>query len=205
MTQEQLKLILPKNKEIPEWYSVLMQYLPTYDIVGTKRLTAFMAQTSHESLGYTVLVENLNYSKEALVKLFPKYFTTISAEHYHRQPEKIANHMYANRMSNGSEESGDGWKYRGRGIIQITGKYNYTTCSSKLFKDSRLLETPDLISTKKDVALLAALWFWQSNNLNDLADKEDIVGMTKKINGGTVGLLERDRAYERIKQILGEA
>ena len=151
------------------------------------RIAHFMAQISHES-GLKPISENLNYSAKGLMQTFGKYFHTSESLLYARKPEKIANRVYANRMGNGDEKSGEGWKYRGRGFIQITGKYNYIMLS----KDTRInfLDNPDLLLTEAN-SLISALWFWNKNKLNLLADKNDIEGITKVINGGNNGLKHR--------------
>jgi putative chitinase len=164
-----------------------------YAINTPLRLSHFMAQISHES-GLKPISENLNYSSLGLIKTFPKYFTHLEAIQYHRKPEMIANRVYANRMGNGNEASGDGWKYRGRGFIQITGKNNYTLLS----KDTKIdyLVNPDLLLTEAD-SLISALWYWKRNNLNDLADKNDILNITKRVNGGVNGLNHRKELFNK--------
>ena len=150
-----------------------------------KRLAMFFAQLDHES-GLKPISENLNYSEEGLLKTFPKYFTKETAKNYARKPEKIANRVYANRMGNGSESSGDGWKYRGRGFIQLTGKENYINAG--------YVNKPDLLLNEAD-AMIVAVWFWTKNKLNSYADKGDVKGATRVINGGTNGLKDREEKY----------
>ena len=159
----------------------------SYGINTKLRIAHFMAQIEHES-GLKPISENLNYSAKGLMQTFGKYFDTSESLLYARKPEKIANRVYANRMGNGDEKSGEGWKYRGRGFIQITGKYNYIMLS----KDTRInfLDNPDLLLTEAN-SLISALWFWNKNKLNLLADKNDIEGITKVINGGNNGLKHR--------------
>jgi len=191
-TEERLALCIPKNKEPDVWFEALSEQLPKFAIVTPPRVAGFLAQCGHESLDFTALSENLNYSATALDKLFSKYFKRAgrNAQEYHRQPEKIANVIYANRMSNGNTESGDGWSFRGRGIVQLTGRANYTQCSKDLFSDTTLVDDPDLVS-EPEYAVLAACWFWHKNKLNDLCDKSDVVTLSKRINGGTIGLADR--------------
>ena len=191
-TEEMLALCIPKNKDPGIWYDALEEQLPKFTIVTPARVAGFISQCGHESLDFTILTENLNYSASALNKVFPKYFERAGrdAKEYHRQPEKIANVVYANRMSNGDEASGDGWRYRGRGIVQLTGKANYTQCSMDLFGDDSLVQNPDLVS-EPDYAVLAACWFWHKNRLNDICDAGDVVKLSKRINGGTHGLADR--------------
>ncbi len=159
----------------------------SYGINTKLRIAHFMAQIEHES-GLKPISENLNYSAKGLMQTFGKYFDNSESLLYARKPEKIANRVYANRMGNGDEKSGEGWKYRGRGFIQITGKYNYIMLS----KDTRInfLDNPDLLLTEAN-SLISALWFWNKNKLNLLADKNDIEGITKVINGGNNGLKHR--------------
>lgn len=170
------------------------------EFITLRRQAAFLAQCGHESAEYCAVIENLNYSSKALRAIFGKYFPTEElATQYHRQPEKIANRVYASRMGNGDEASGDGWKYRGRGLIQLTGKNNYTKCGEYLCYD--LLSNPEYLETPMG-AVESALWFWTTNNLNTYADSEDIRGMTKRINGGYNGLDERLHYYEIAKESL---
>lgn len=154
------------------------------------RVCAFLAQIGHESNGLQFLEENLNYSADGLLKTWPSRFTAGSAADAARNPEKIANIVYANRMGNSTP--GDGWKYRGRGPIQITGKSNYLSCGKALGVD--LLANPDLIK-QPGYAARSAAWFWESNGLNALADADRFTDITRKINGGTNGLEDRKKRY----------
>lgn len=166
------------------------------------REAAFLAQLAHESMELKAWSENLNYSAQGLLKVFPKYFKTSAlANAYARQPQKIASRVYANRMGNGDEASGDGWKYRGRGPIQLTGKSNYTAYGQTLGLD--LVGNPDSVATP-EVGFRVAAAFWNSNGLNALADRQDFVGITKRINGGTTGLDDRTKFYNRAKQVLNK-
>lgn len=173
-------------------------YCNKYNINTPQRIAAFLAQVGHESAGLTALRENLNYSKEGLVKVFPKYFTLELAAQYEHKPEKIANRVYANRMGNGAEDSGDGFKYCGRGALQLTGKDNYTSFAKWIGKT--LEETVTFLGTPEG-AIASAVYFWVKNNLNVLADKGDFEGLTKRINGGTNGLQERLKIYNKAKTI----
>lgn len=158
-----------------------------------QQMCMFLAQTGHESAGFTRFVENLNYSKKALLTTFPKYFPTETiAEVYARKPEKIANKIYANRMGNGSTCSGDGWKYRGRGIIQITGKNNYR----KLEYDTNIqcVKDPDILLNSLE-SVKSAFWYWDINNLASISD---INLVTRKINGGLNGIDDRKNLYCKI-------
>lgn len=195
---------LPHNKNPKVWYDTCYEILPKYEIDTIPRVAGFLAQCQHESLDFNVLQENLNYGATGLRKVFGKYFPTSAlANAYARKPEKIANRVYANRMGNGPESSGDGWKYRGRGILQVTGKSNYAACSQEIFGDDTLVKNPDLLSDPK-YALLSACWYWEKNNLNSLCDKKDIVGMTKRINGGVNGLEDRKLHWNTALKVLGD-
>ena len=201
LTKEQLKQLLPKNPYIDQWHKALSQLLPDYEINTPQRIAAFIAQCAHESGGFIFLTENLNYKAESLVKVFPKYFKDITtAKAYEKKPEKIANKIYANRMGNGDELSGDGWKYRGRGLIQLTGKTNYSWFAASL--DITPDEAAEYTQTFEGAAQ-SACWFWETNKLNNEADKGDILTMTKKINGGTIGLEDRKKHYEHALHVLG--
>jgi putative chitinase len=197
----QLKQIIPKNAYVIYWYHALQQLLPDYEIDTAERLAAFLAQCAHESGGFTAIKENLNYRAVTLRKVFPKYFITDElAQQYAGNQQAIANRVYANRMGNGSEESGDGYRYCGRGLIQVTGRDNYTW-----FADS-LEITPEDASEYMETfegAAQSACWFWETNNLNQWADRGDIVTLTKRINGGTIGLEDRKKHYEHALHILG--
>ncbi|MEW8428297.1 MAG: glycoside hydrolase family 19 protein [Candidatus Thiodiazotropha sp.] len=175
--------------------------LPKYGIANSKvRLAHFFSQVLHESGCMRYDMENLNYSAKALRAVFGKYFKTKrQAEGYARQPEKIANKVYANRMGNGAESSGDGWRYRGRGLIQLTGKNNYRAFA-KWIGDDRIIDDPDLVAS--EYAVHSAVFYWDKNNLNRIADKDDVVRMTKRINGGTNGLAHRTELLTKAKGLL---
>jgi putative chitinase len=198
ITLDQLKLIMPKCPS--EWGMALLKAMPEYLIHTPAREAAFLAQLAHESVELTRVVENLNYSAESLRRVFSKYFPNdaIAAE-YARKPERIANKVYANRMGNGDEASGDGWKFRGKGPIQLTGKNNHRQCGLALGVD--LIEYPELL-LEPEIGSQSACWFWKKNGLNDLADQEDFITITRRINGGTIGLEERKKYWEAAKKIL---
>jgi putative chitinase len=201
LTQEQLQQIIPKNKYVSYWYDALQQLLPQYEINTSERIAAFLAQCAHESGGFVFIKENLNYRWQSLRKVFPKYFPTDAlAQQYEKQPEKIANRVYANRMGNGPEESGDGYKFCGRGLIQVTGRENYSWFAASLQISPE--EASEYMETFEGAAQ-SACWFWESNNLNQWADKRDILTLTKRINGGTIGLEDRKKHYEHCLHILG--
>lgn len=178
-----------------KWAPFLAAAAEKYEINTPEREAGWLAQCAHESNNFRTLVENLNYSQDGLLKTFPKYFTPIEAAIYARKPEKIANRVYQARMGNASELSGDGWKYRGRGLIQLTGKAMYKAYSQAALVD--VMKNPDLLCTPEHAAMSAA-WFWKTNGLNDLADSRDIIGMSKKVNGGTNGLEHRKQLYAQI-------
>lgn len=197
VTLELLKQICPKTKP-----TVLAKYVEPLNLVGDhyglfenpKRMAAFLAQIAHESGGFNFTKENLNYSAQALMKTWPKRFpTTAVANQYARNQEKIANKVYANRMGNGAESSGDGFKYRGRGLIQLTGKDNYRKFANAI--DKTIEETVLYLETPEG-AVSSAGWFWDINKLNIYADKNDFVGLTRRINGGTNGLADRKHHYD---------
>lgn len=201
-TLDMLASCIPNNS-IEQWYEPICDILPQYEIVSVYRVAAWLAQMGHESGDLRELQENLNYSAKGLRGVFGKYFPTDDlAMQYQRRPEMIANRVYGGRMGNGPESTGDGWKFHGRGLIQITGKDNYTRCSHALYGDDRLLQEPDLICDV-DGAIRSACWYWNSRNLNDLADIQDIKEITRRINGGYIGLDDRESRYQRALQVLG--
>jgi putative chitinase len=203
LTIDQLRQLLPKNPYVEHWHEALAQLLPDYEINTAERIAAFVAQCAHESGGFMVLKENLNYRPASLVALFKKYFDLNTATHYCSLPNKqeaIANRIYANRMGNGPEESGDGYRYCGRGLIQLTGKSNYQAFADSLEIDPQ--EASEYLATFEGAAQ-SACWFWESNNLNSYADRGDILGMTKRINGGTIGLEDRIKHYNHALHVLG--
>jgi len=203
LTLEQLKQLLPKNPYVQNWHNALVQLFPDYEINTPKRMAAFIAQCSHESAGFMILTENLNYKAATLRKIFPKYFPDdATAQRYASMPNKqeaIANKVYANRMGNGDEASGDGFKYRGRGLIQLTGKQNYSWFAASLEISPE--EATEYLGTFEGAAQ-SACWFWETNKLNQWADKGDIVTLTKRINGGTIGLDDRIKHYEHALHVL---
>ena len=184
-----------------KWLEPLKETFEKYDINTPKRQAAFLGQCMHESAGFKTLTENLNYSAKGLMATWPRRFPDLNtAMIYERQPEKIANRVYGGRMGNGPEESGDGWRYRGRGLKQLTGKENYERCGLGLGVD--LVSNPDWLLDPKYAALSAG-WFWSQNRLNDLADRGDIETMTRRINGGLIGLEERRAAIKKAESVLG--
>jgi putative chitinase len=201
LTLDQLKQVIPKNQYVGYWHHALAQLLPQYEINTPDRIAAFLAQCAHESGGFVFIKENLNYKWQSLRKVFPKYFPTDAlAQQYEKQPQKIANRVYASRMGNGPEESGDGWRFCGRGLIQVTGRDNYSWFAASLQISPE--EASEYMETFEGAAQ-SACWFWESNNLNQWADKRDILTLTKRINGGTIGLEDRKKHYEHCLHILG--
>ena len=211
LTENQLKQLIPGNKYVSYWHHALEQLLPDYDINTPRRIAAFVAQCAHESGGFTALQENLNYKSDTLRRLFPKYFPTdeLAKEYAARsnKQEAIANRIYAGRMGNGDESSGDGFRFRGRGLIQLTGRSNYQAFADSIEVDGRPLkidEVPEYLSCFEGAAQ-SACWYWETNALNKFADADDILGMTKRINGGTIGLNDRIKHYKHALHVLGAA
>lgn len=203
ITVDEFKILAPNANDPQKWVDAMHSVLPSYEITRGNRLAMFIAQCGHESGGFTILQENLNYSAQGLRKIFSKYFPTDElAAQYARQPEKIANRVYANRMRNGNEASGDGWKFRGRGIIQLTGRDNYERLSEFIWEDPSVLsDNPDLLADHY-ISLHGAGWYWERTGLNAFSDRDDILTVTKRINGGTHGLADRTSRYELAKKVL---
>lgn len=197
---EKLKKCVPNNKDHAGLLNAFNKVFEKYQINTKERVAGFLAQCGHESLDFTVLKENLNYGAKGLRGTFGKYFPDdATAAKYERKPEMIANRVYASRMGNGNEASGDGYKYRGRGAIQLTGCSNYTAFAKDIGKT--IDETIVYLETLEG-AIESACWFWKKNGLNEIADKKDITLMTKKINGGTIGLEDRTKHWNNNLQIL---
>ena len=195
------KEILPSTPYLDEWYDALSKVLPEYDITTPQRVAAFIAQCAHESGGFKALKENLNYQAASLCRVWPRLFPTMEiANQYAHKPEMIANRAYGNRMGNGDEASGDGYRYCGRGLIQLTGKDNYTAFAESI--ETPIEELPEYLSTFEG-AVQSAAYFWSENNLNQYADSGDILTMTKRINGGTIGLEDRKKHYAHALHVLG--
>lgn len=201
LTLDQLKYIFPEttpavlNQVLP----YLNELLPKYGINTKMRAAMFLAQIGHESGGFRYRIENLNYSADGLMKTFPKYFNRDLANQYARRPESIASRVYANRMGNGSEASADGWKFRGRGYIQITGKNNYTALAKALNKS--LDETTKYLETIKG-AVESACWFWYTNGLSALADANKFDQITQRINGGQNGAADRKNKFAKALTVI---
>ena len=203
ITLEQLEQIIPGNEHVEQWLTVLNQLLPEYEINTPERVAAFLAQCAHESGGFSVLKENLNYRWQSLRKVFPKYFPNDEiAKRYASKPNKqeaIANRVYANRMGNGDESSGDGYRFCGRGLIQLTGRNNYTKFAQSV--DMTVEDVVEYLQTFEGAAQ-AACWFWETNRLNRFADENDIKSLTRAINGGYIGLEDRIAHYQHALHVL---
>lgn len=207
ITLEQFSAMIPKNKDPESWYDAAVPMFEKYNINTPNRIAGFMAQCAHESLDFTRLEENLNYSENALNSVFGRYFGEgkRDAAEYARKPEKIANYVYqdefrSKRGAMGNVNDGDGWRFRGRGIKQLTGRNNYTAFGKIIGMSAE--ETAEYVATPEG-ALESACWFWKTNKLDKWADKGDNVGLTKKINGGTIGLDDRNRRWKEALGILG--
>ena len=201
LSSDHVKNLLHGNKDWQDWVKPLQNVLVKYQINSPSRIAMFMAQCGHESLNFRVLEENLNYSAKGLNTVFPKYFERAgrNAEDYHRQSENIANVVYADRMGNANPASGDGWKYRGRGAIQMTGADQYARFAQHIKKT--ISETIEYLGTKEG-ALESACWFWTNNQLNNFADNMDVKKCTRIINGGYNGLADREHHYKEAMKIL---
>jgi putative chitinase len=207
ITLEQFSAMIPSNKEPEAWYEAAVPMFEKYEINTNNRIAGFMAQCAHESLDFTRLVENLNYSEKALNSVFGRYFGKgkRDAKEYARDQEKIANYVYqdefrSKRGALGNVNPGDGWLFRGRGIKQLTGRNNYTQFANTV--DLTAEEAAEYVSTPTG-AIESACWFWATNKLEKFADKGDNKGLTKKINGGTIGLEDRNRRWDEALAILG--
>jgi putative chitinase len=203
ITLAQFKKFAPNTKYAQQWYDTLFgaqsefggkSLLDEYQINTPKRVAAFLAQCGHESGGFVFVTENLNYSASGLMRVFPKYFPTLElAKQYERNPKKIASRVYANRMGNGDEASAEGFAYRGRGILQLTGKDNYFWFGASL--DLTPQQASEYLETFEGAAQ-SACWFWETNKLNRFVDGNDFKGLTRAINGGYIGLADREHHYE---------
>ena len=207
ITLQQFSAIIPKNKDAEAWFEAALPMFEQYEINTPNRIAGFMAQCAHESLDFTALEENLNYSEKALNSVFGRYFGKgkRNAKEYARKPEKIANYVYqdefrSSRGALGNTLSGDGWLFRGRGIKQLTGRNNYAAFGKTVGITAD--EAAEYVATPKG-AMESACWFWKTNKLARFADADDNLGLTKAINGGTIGLEDRNRRYKDAKAILG--
>tara|TARA_B100000927_G_scaffold93335_3_gene75354 strand:- start:13452 stop:14327 length:876 start_codon:yes stop_codon:yes gene_type:complete len=203
-TKEHLAEIISDDAD--NWYDALCDLLPKYEITTERRVAHFLSQCAHESAGFKRLEENLNYSAKALRAVFGRYFGDSpkrDADEYHRQPEMIANYVYMDEFRKykmGNVEEGDGWLFRGRGLKQLTGRENYTRFGASV--DMTAEEAAEYVATPAG-AIESACWFWDNNNLNNIADGDDVKLMTKKINGGSIGLEDRKKRYMHAMKVLG--
>ena len=201
LTIGQLKQMVHGIPHAEHWYEALDQLLPDYEINTPHRIAAFIAQCAHESGGFRFIKENLNYKAASLRTVFGKYFPTDAlANAYAKRPEMIANRVYASRMGNGDEHSGDGWRYCGRGLIQLTGKDNYTFFAGSLGISES--EAAEYLATFEGAAQ-SACFFWEQNNLNRFADANDVKGLTRAINGGQIGLEDRIKHTNHALHVMG--
>lgn len=220
VSKELLASVSNRGIDLGKLADSLNKYMPEYDITSENEVTMFLAQISHESAGFSRLSENLNYSAQGLANTWPTRFAkrdergrylrdpktkrripNEKALHLHRNPERIANSVYSDRMGNGSEQSGEGWKYRGRGFKQLTGKYNYELFKKETGVD--IVKNPDLL-LQLDYAVLSACWFWKRNKLSVSANAGNIVTNTKIINGGNIGLSDRRNRWNRLKAAIAK-
>jgi len=206
LTKEMLSAMIGNNPKSDEWFDALAEIMPKYEINTPNRIAGFIAQCAHESNNFKSLEENLNYSEKALNAVFGRYFGKgkRDAAEYARNPEKIANYVYqdefrSKRGALGNTDDGDGWRFRGRGIKQLTGRNNYTAFGKSV--DMSAEEAAEYVATPAG-AIESACWFWKTNKLEKYADADDNLGLTKKINGGTIGLEDRDKRYKDAKAIL---
>lgn len=203
-TKQHLQRII--DADVDDWYDALLEVMPKYGITTERRVAHFLSQCAHESGGFKRLEENLNYSAKALRAVFGRYFGPApkrDADEYHRKPEMIANYVYMDEFRKykmGNVEEGDGWRFRGRGLKQLTGRENYTRFGKSVGMTAE--EAAEYVATPKG-AIESACWFWDTNNLNTIADTDDVKRMTKKINGGTIGLEDRQRRYKKAMEVLG--
>lgn len=205
-TKEHLAKIIPGNKNVDDWYEALIEVMPKYGITTKRRVAHFLSQCAHESNNFRSLEENLNYSAKSLRAVFGRYFGNPpkrDADEYHRKPEMIANYVYMDEFRKykmGNVKEGDGWLFRGRGLKQLTGRENYTRFGASINISAE--EAAIYVATPAG-AVESACWFWDTNNLNKIADTDDVVKMTKRINGGNIGLVDRQTRYTAAMQVLG--
>lgn len=196
ITEEQFKKLFPRANV--KFVEVFNKLLPKYNINTLERLCSFLAQCGHESAMFTKFTENLNYGRDALLRVWPRHFNESNVDDFARQPEKIANYVYGRIKALGNTEPGDGWKFRGQGIIQLTGRHNYTQFANSINKS--VDDTVKYINTFEG-RVMSAIWFWNKHNLNNYC-KDDQTDLTIKINGGRNGLPHRQEIYNKAKTIL---
>ena len=204
IVESQIRRIMPNVKEarVKEFVKCFNEWSDRFGISTPLRFVHFIAQIAHESGEFKSMEENLNYSADGLLRVFPKYFTKETAAQYARKPEKIANKVYANRMGNGDEASGDGWRFKGRGAIGTTGRDNYKAYADSEFCVGDLMNHPEWLAQSPG-CYKSAMYFWWKNGLNQIADTDDVVKVTKRVNGGTNGLAQRQYYYRMAKRVMG--
>ena len=207
ITEAQLAAMIPTNKEVGEWCAALNEMLPKYGITTDKRIAAFVSQCAHESMDFRVLEEALSYKTETLLKVFPRYFGPgkENPDEYARNPQKLANYVYMDKNRSkggalGNVKENDGWAMRGKGLKQVTGRANHEAFGKTVGMTAE--EAAAYLLTKKG-ALESALWFWGSRNLNEVADTADVTRLTKIINGGDIGLADRQQRFAKAMAALG--
>ena len=208
LKKEHLAALIPSNKNVDAWYAALTEVMPKYGINTERRAAHFISQCAHESGEFRIMEENLNYSEKALNAVFGRYFGAApkrNAAEYARNPEKIANYVYQDEFRSkggqmGNVNEGDGWLFRGRGLKQLTGRNNYTGFGKSIGMTAE--EAAEYVATPKG-AVESACWFWDTNKLNTIADTDDVVKMTKKINGGNIGLADRQARYKKAMEVFG--
>ena len=208
LKKEHLAALIPGNKDVDAWHAALVEVMPKYGINTERRAAHFISQCAHESGNFRTLEENLNYSEKALNAVFGRYFGAPpkrNAAEYARNPEKIANYVYQDEFRSkggqmGNVKDGDGWLFRGRGLKQLTGRNNYTGFGKSIGMTAE--EAAEYVATPKG-AVESACWFWDTNKLNTIADTDDVVKMTKKINGGNIGLADRQARYKKAMEVFG--
>ena len=208
LKKEHLAALIPSNKNVDAWHAALVEVMPKYGINTERRAAHFISQCAHESGEFRIMEENLNYSEKALNAVFGRYFGAApkrNAAEYARNPEKIANYVYQDEFRSkggqmGNVNDGDGWLFRGRGLKQLTGRNNYTGFGKSIGMTAE--EAAEYVATPKG-AVESACWFWDTNKLNTIADTDDVVKMTKKINGGNIGLADRQARYKKAMEVFG--
>ena len=203
--KEHLAAMIPGNDRVDHWYAALVEILPKYGITTERRVAHFVSQCAHESNNFRTLEENLNYREETLLKIFGRYFGPgkRNAAEYAKNPEKLANYVYMDEFRKskmGNTQPGDGWRFRGRGLKQLTGRDNYTRFGASVGMSAE--QAAEYVATEKG-AIESACWFWDANKLNSLADGDDVTAMTKRINGGDIGLADRQSRYKNAMEVLG--
>jgi putative chitinase len=204
--KEHLAALIPGNKKVDFWYNAMCEILPKYGITTPRRVAHFISQCAHESNNFNSLEENLNYSEKSLLAVFGRYFGPApkrNAAEYARNPEKIANYVYQDEFRSskmGNTKAGDGWLFRGRGLKQLTGRENYTNFGKSVNMTAE--QAAEYVATEKG-AIESAAWFWNNKKLNPIADTDDVTKMTKIINGGNIGLADRQARYSKAMHTLG--